>query len=462
MGSPTPGRSWAALGVASASIFLFVLDAGLLSVALPDIEAEFDETSRATVSWAGTGYFVSLSASLLVAGRLADRLGRHRMFDAGLVVFGAAALATGLAPNPWLLIGARVVQGVGGGMLTATSLALVLPLFPLDRRALAVGVWGMVGSFAAVLGPTLGAVVVDELDWRLVFIVMAPISWGVVAVGRTRLPDDRPVGGAAEADAGLDLVGVPLTAGGVGLVALALSQGGAWGWRDARTIGALALGAVLLAAFADRSRRHPGAVLDLRLLAARQFTTATLSAAIQQMGFLAWFFSTSIILRNMWGWTALETGLAISAAMAASAVTGPVGGRLAERLGYPATVGLTVWVAVAGPAWWLLTIDADPDLWGALLPGLLLFGAGGGVVGIITTGAALHDLPEAQLGSANAAHQTARRLASAVGVALMVALLGEADGPELLDGAQRVWVLVLATHVVMALPMVAYPFRRRV
>ncbi len=438
-----------------------MLDAGLLSVALPDIEAEFDEVSRATVSWAGTGYFVALSASLLVAGRLADRLGRHRMFDYGLAVFGSAALLTGLAPDPWLLIAARVVQGLGGGMLTATSLALVLPLFPLERRAFAVGIWGMVGSFAAVLGPTLGAVVVDELDWRLVFAAMAPIAWTVVALGRSRLPDDRPSVAARLDQTRLDLVGVPLTAGGVGLVALALSEGGAWGWLDARTVGAFALGVVLLAVFADRSRRHPGAVLDLRLLAARQFTTATASAAIQQMGFLAWFFSTSIILRNMWGWSALDTGLAISAAMATSAVTGPIGGRAADRFGYPATVAVAVWVAAAGPLWWLLTIDADPDLWRALLPGLVLFGAGGGVVGIITTGAALHDLPEEQLGAANAAHQTARRLASAVGVALMVGLLGEADGAALLDGARRVWVLVLVAHVVMALPMLAYPFRRR-
>lgn len=437
-----------------------MLDAGLLSVALPDIEAEFPETSRAAISWTGTGYFVALSASLLVAGRLADRLGRHRMFDYGLAVFGSAALLTGLAPNPPLLIAARVVQGLGGGMLTATSLALVLPLFPLERRAFAVGIWGMVGSFAAVLGPTLGALVVDELDWRLVFAVMAPIAWAVVWLGRSRLPDDRRDELTADG-APLDLLGVPLTAGGVGLVALALSEGRVWGWRDARTVAALVLGVVLLAAFAARSRRHPGAVFDLRLLAARQFTTATVSAGLQQMGFLAWFFSTSLILRNMWGWTALETGLAISAAMAASAVTGPIGGRAADRFGYRATVVATVWVAVAGPIWWLLTVDAEPDLWGALLPGLLLFGAGGGVVGIITTGAALHDLPEAQLGAANAAHQTARRLSSAVGVALMVALLGEADGADVLAGARRVWVLVAVAHVLMAIPMLAYPSRRR-
>lgn len=443
-------RVWCAFAVASTSIFLFVLDAGLLSVSLPEIAQTFPNATRATVSWVSTGYLVAVAGLILVAGRLGDAFGRKRVFLFGMLVLCVGSLASGLAPSIALLIAARMVQGIGGALVSATGLTLVLSDIPSDRRAFAVGIWGSIGSVAAMLGPTLGAELVDAAGWRIALASIGTISLGGALVGRRLLRESADT----NAPRRLDPPSVILATFGIGAIALGLSQSRVWGWGDRKTLAALSLGLLGLAAFLDRSRRHDNPLLGLHLLRIRGYAGPTFSAALQQLGFFSWFFSTSFVLTEIWGWSVRETGQAISVSFVFSALTGWVGGRAAARFGmfWPTTIGAVV--AAAGPLYWVIAFDATPSFWAVYLPGAALFGLGGGACGILTTGMALRSLSDDDQGMGYAAHQTARRMASSFGLALMATLLGEASGTELLSGARNVWILAAVAHLAMIVPLV--------
>lgn len=450
-------RAWKAFAVASASIFMFVLDAGLLSVALPDIQEAFPDSSRATISWVSTGYLVTLAGLMLVAGRMGDVFGRKRVFRSGLVVLGCGSLLTGIAPTIGLVIAARMIQGAGGALVTATALTLVLSDLPEARRPFAIGIWGSAGSVAAVLGPTVGAEILDATNWRVAVSLIGPISLVTWFAGRSVLRE------ATDPDAPrhLDPPSVVLATLGIGALALGLSQSGQWGWSDGRTPAAIAVGAVAVAMFLSRSRRQTEPVLQLRLFSNSSYSGATLAAGLQQLGFFSWFFSTSFVLREIWGWSVRDTGQAISLTFVLSALTGWFAGRAAERYGYfwPTAIGAVV--AAVGPLYWYFAFDADPSFWAVYLPGAALFGLGGGSCGVLTTGIALRTVSLSDQGMAYAAHQTVRRMSSSIGLALMATLLGEATGASLLGGARNVWLLSACAHVAMIVPLIPGERSRR-
>jgi EmrB/QacA subfamily drug resistance transporter len=442
-------RTWIALAAASASIFLFVLDSGLLSVSLPAIEKQFPGTPRSTLSWVATGYLVALASLLLVGGRIADRRGRKRVYLFGLASFSAGAVLTALAPNAALLIAARVVQGTGGAFMTSSSLALVLPEFPPSRRHAAIGVWGAIGSVAAILAPTVGARVVDLGRWRVCFGAVAVIGFAATMVGKRVLRE--PVDETRTAD--INPVSVLAGSGGLGLLVLALSQGRRWGWQSSTTI-VVALGAVgLLVVFAFISRRDRSPLLDLRLFNFPQWTTNTLAAGLQQIGFFSWFLTTPLILVNVWKWSVFRAGSAMALGQVASAITGFLGGRWADRRGTAMPIVSTAIVTALGPLWLILTATTKPSFWLVFLPATLLIGAGGGVCGMLTTGGALEAMPPDTLGSANSAHQLFRRVAGTMGVAVALALLGDRKGVDLLGSAKAVWLMIAVAHVAMCLPL---------
>lgn len=442
-------RAWLAYAVASASIFMFVLDAGLVSIALPEIERDFPESSRAAISWVSTGNLVGVAGFMLVSGRVGDVFGRKRVFRWGLLVLAISALVTAAAPSVPLLIVARFAQGAASAVVTANSLSTVLADIPNHRQPLAIGLWGSVGSLAAIAGPTVGAELAEAAGWRVTLGAIAPIALATWVAGRSVLResiDDHAVRRLAP----VSVAGATI---GVGGLALGLSQSGRWGWGDLRTWSALVVGAAAFATFLDRSRRDEAPLFDFRLLRAPLYARATVSAGLQQIGFFSWFFSTSFVLREIWGWSARETGLALSLTFVFSTVTGWVGGRAAERYGYVPPTVVSAVICATGPLFWIVAFEVTPSFWTVYLPGAFLFGAAGGVCGILTTGLALSDMTEADHGMAYSAHQTVRRMSSATGLALMATLLGEAEGDRLLSGARNVWLLVALVHLLMVVPL---------
>jgi EmrB/QacA subfamily drug resistance transporter len=450
-GRAIPARAWRVLALVSSAMFVIILDNNAVNVAFPFIERSFPDTPRSTLAWVSTGYAIVAAALLLLGGRLADRYGRRRVFLVGMATFAVASTLTALAPTPALLIAARLAQGSGAAMLTSTAVALLLPEFPPASRGLAIGIWGTVGSAGAAAGPTLGAVAIETWGWRFVFVLNIPIAVAVLALGRRVIrPDPEPNG-----DGGIDAAGTVVGTAAIALGTLAILQGPRWGWGSAPVLG-LGVGAVaLLVAFLRRCARAASPLLDLSLFTYRTFAVANLSQAGTQMAIFSWFFTTPLFLVNVWGYSALAGGGAVAIGMIASFVSIPVG-HWSDRHGYRGVLVAGGLVTASGMAWWAWRVEATPDFLRDYLPGLLCFGVGAGMVGIVVTNAALVGIPEGSLASANAAFQTIRRLVGAIGVALAVAILGDRD-TESLAAFRGTWLLVGGGYLFSVLAILAYP-----
>src|SRR5688500_11211357 len=227
-------RRWKVLIVTAVAVFMGFLDVTIVNVAFPDIESTFGGASRADLSWILNAYNIVFAALLVPAGRLADLVGRRRMFMIGVSAFVAASVLCGIAPSPELLVGARVLQAAAGAILVPTSLALLLPEFAPEKRATAVAIWGATGAVAAALGPSLGGVLVEEAGWRWVFFLNVPIGLLALVPARRLLRETRDPAGALP-----DVLGTALLVAGVGTLALGIVKGPEWGWDSVRVLGAL-------------------------------------------------------------------------------------------------------------------------------------------------------------------------------------------------------------------------------
>ncbi len=446
-----PRRSWYVLAIVSAAMFTIILDNNAANLAFPFIERSFPETPRSTLVWVSTGFSIMAAALLLVSGRLADRSGRRRVFLTGMTVFAVASALTAIAPTPALLIAARLVQGAGSALLSATAIALLLSEFPPARRGLALGIWGTVASAGAAAGPTLGALAIEASGWRLVFLLNVPIAVAVLIFGRAVLGQDRPddTGGT------LDLFGTVTGTLGVAALTLSLLQGPRWGWTSPGVVGSAGICVALLTIFFWWCHRSADPLLDLTLFNDRRFAIANLSQTGTQMAIFVWFFTTPLFLINVWNYSALAGGTAVAIGMVASFVSMPVG-HWSDRHGYRRVLIVGGLVSVVGMAWWILNVEAEPNYWTGFLPGLLIFGVGAGMVGIVVTNAGLVTMPEASLASANAAFQTIRRLAGAIGVAIAVVILGGRDSDSV-EAFRNIWLLIGGGYLFSVVAILAYP-----
>jgi MFS family permease len=232
--APVDRRAWITLAVASVSSFMVSLEITVISLAFRKIVSAFPDTPPTTLSWVFTAYNITVASLLLISGWLADTRGRKRCFLLGLAIFGSGSVVSGLATSGEMLISGRVFQGVGGALLAPAGLALVLTAFPPERRSAAVGIWGISGGLAAAVGPTAGAVLVQTFGWRAVFLINVPIAFAAIPIGIAYLVESTAPGVARN----VDVVGAPLASLSVGMLVLAIVEGGRWGWLSGRTIGA--------------------------------------------------------------------------------------------------------------------------------------------------------------------------------------------------------------------------------
>jgi len=287
-------RAWAGLAVVAAALFVATLDAMVLYVAFGTIRRDFPDVSAAALSWILSGYTIVLAAGMIGAGRWADRLGRRRVFLAGMGVFTVASALCAVAPGVGVLVAARVLQGFGAAALTPASLALILRAFPKSRVPQAIALWGAAGALAAALGPTIGGLFVEAWGWRSVFVINVPIGIAVAILGRRLLDESREPDGSRLPDpVGTVVVTVALV-----LLALAIVQSDAWGWSSTRTVGALLGAVVLLGAFAGRCATVPNPVLPLDLFSELGFRWANLGQLLYGTGFTIMFFGNVQFLRE--------------------------------------------------------------------------------------------------------------------------------------------------------------------
>jgi EmrB/QacA subfamily drug resistance transporter len=450
---PTSRRQWQALLVLTAGAFLGNLDLFIVNIAFPAIQADFPGASLSGLSWVLSAYAIVFAALLVPAGRLADLLGRKRLFLAGLLVFLAASALCAAAPGPWTLVGARVIQAVGAALLIPTSLALLLPEFPPDRRAAAVGLWSAGAALAATMGPTIGGLLV-EASWRWVFLVNLPLGavTGLAAV-RVLTESKDPSRGRRP-----DLLGALLLCVGVGALALGIVKGGEWGWTSGRVIGAEVLALAALVAFGARSARHPAPVVEPSILRSPTTRAANLSVFLFSMAFFGLLLASVLFLTRIWGYSILEAGLAFAPGPLMVALLSWPAGTLAGRIGARpiALTGVALFAASCG--WWIWRAGAVSHYASDLLPGLILGGIGVSLTFPILAGAAVSGLPPERSATGSALFNMARQIGGVIGVAVLVAILGE-QAPGL-SGFRAGWAFMAAASVAAGLAALLIPRAR--
>lgn len=455
--APTPAartrNPWAALAVASLAAFMVFLDTQVLFVAFDDIRRSFPKVSYSTMSWTLSAYTIALAAALVPSGRMADRFGRRRVFVIGLVSFTAASALCAIAPSAGLLVTFRVIQALGAAALVPASLALVLSVFPPARIPVAVAVWGSISALAAAVGPTVGALLVQQWDWRAVFLANLPVGLIALVLTPRFLPESR------EAHRGPfpDPYGVLLLAGSLTLVALGVVQSEQWGWGSVRTIGAIVVGLVILAGFARRSLRVPAPALDLRLFRDRSFRWANIATAAFMVGFTAMFFASIQFMIQVWGYGIVRAGLAMVPGPVVVVLLAPQMGRLAARFGQRALLvpGGLIWAASG--IWLLSAMTVEKQYASHLLPASLLGGLGVSFVIPQLVSAAVRHLPADERGAGSAVNQATRQFGATFGIAFTVALLEGATRTDALRHFHHVWWVLVICGLLTSLASLAIP-----
>ncbi|MET9655650.1 MFS transporter [Streptomyces sp. NPDC006510] len=438
--------SRATVWIIAAGVFVVNLDLFIVNVAVPALGDSFDGSSLASLSWVLNAYSIVFAALLVVAGRLADRYGHRRGFLLGLAVFTVASALCALAPGVGWLVAARALQAVGAAALMPTSLALLLVNTPVERRPRAIRSWAAIGGIAAGLGPVVGGVLV-EADWRWVFLVNVPVGVIGLLAGVRLLPDARP----HREGPFPDLVGAVLLTLAIGALAFALVKADDWGWSSPGVLVPLIATVVLVAGFWARSARHPAPVVELPMLRTRVFATATLAALLFTVAFAAMLLTSVLWCQQVWGYSAIRTGLAIAPGPLVVPVLAVLSGPVVRRLGAGRTAVLGCLLFASGLAWWAVALDTAPHYASDFLPGMVVTGIGVGLALPTLVGAAATALPPTRFATGSAVTTMARQTGSVLGVALMVTLLGAPDGPgEVLDAFRHGWWAAAATAVLAA------------
>jgi EmrB/QacA subfamily drug resistance transporter len=410
------------LGVVVVGVFMSVLDLFIVNIAFPEIARDFKGTSLGSLSWVLNAYAIVFAALLIPAGRWSDAVGRKRAFLLGVGIFTAASAACAAAPSAEFLIGARAAQAVGGALLTPASLGLLLPSFPHERRHVAIGVWAAVGGVGAAAGPSLGGLLV-QASWRWVFLVNVPVGVLTLAVGWRVISEIRHPDRVRA-----DLLGAGILALAVGAAVVAIVQGASWGWTSARILALFVLALGLLAALARRSATHPAPIVEPELLRVRAFSVATLATALFFAAFAAMLLSSVLFLTEVWHQDILTTGLMLTPGPALAALFAVPGARLGARFG-PGRVGIAGAVLFAlGGAMRIAFLGSAVHYTADFLPNMVLGGIGVGLVLPSVTAAATAALPPARLATGIAVQTTGRQIGSALGVAVLIPVLGSAVG----------------------------------
>lgn len=437
-------------------MFAVFLDTTVLFVAFPDITRSFPTVSTASLSWVLNAYTILFAALLIPAGRLADRVGRRRMFLGAVIVFTVASAICGIAPNPELLILARALQAAGAACMIPASLALVLRAFPRERVPAAVALWAAVGALAGAIGPSLGSALVRASGWRLVFFINVPVGVVSVVLGRRILSESK------EANPGPvpDPLGVVVLVAGVGLLALAVVQGNDWSWSSPPTLGSIAGGLALVGAFVVRCARVPHPVLDLDLFRSRNFRFANLGTAGFMIGFNASFFGNVLFLTQVWHYSIMRAGLAVTPGPLVVAVVAPFAGRYAGRVGQRRLLLPGGLIYASGALWLISRAGLSSHYLSTWLPGSLLTGLGVALVLPQLSSTAVQSLPPDRFASGAAVNQSIRQIGGTMGVALVVAVLGS-GGADVLGRFHWIWAIVALSGVVASLSSLAIVPRAR-
>lgn len=429
-------RKWWPLVAICLGAFMLLVDITIVTVAVPAMAAGLP-ASFSALQWVLDVYALALAALLLGTGAIADLFGRRRVYVAGLVVFAAASLACGLAPNAATLIAARGAQGVGGAAMFTTTLALLNSTYHGKDRSVAFGVWGAVNGVAAAAGPAIGGLLTEHVSWRAIFLVNLPVSAVAIALTLACVAPSRREPGAR-----VDVAGTCAFTVCVGALTYGLIRAGDEGFAAAVPLGMFALAAVALAVFVAVERRGAYPLLDLGLFRGPAFTAIMLGGALMMASAFSCLAYTSVWLQSVLGLGAVKAGLALMPMAVMSFVVAGAGPRLTHWI--PARLSVGVGLLLVGAGAGMQGVIGEGSTWTAITPGLVVVGVGIGVVIPVLSAAAMASVPHERGGMAGGAFNTARQLGYALGIAVLGVVLrarvehvltGHVPDPHALAGA---------------------------
>ena len=416
------GNPWVVLAVLSLAFFMAQLDISVLTIAVPAITEEFG-TSVDRVAWALGAYVLAMAVSLITAGRLGDLYGRCRVFQIGVALFTVCSLLCALAQTPEQLIAARALQGVGAALITPQTMALLVEVFPAERRGTALGIRGAVGAAAAVAGPVVGGVLVSGLDWRWVFLVNVPI--GLLLLGSSLFfPADRRAGGSAR----LDLVGVALVTFSLSGLVVVISQGERYGWQPGVWV-LLVASAAVFALFLrqQRARQDRDPLVPFALFAHRNYTLMNGFAAAISLTVIGLVLVLSVFLQSVLEMSALAAGLVIMPASLCSMLFSTFAGRLSDRAKGKHVLLVGVALTVVGLLWTAAAMHQDAG-WTVFVAPMCVIGVGNACVFTPLVAVALQDVRPTLAGAAAGVLSTTLQLGALLGTALTGAVLAGLGG----------------------------------
>ncbi|MFY3335275.1 MFS transporter, partial [Achromobacter xylosoxidans] len=411
-------QRWWALMVLCLGVLMIVLDTTIVNVALPSIREDLNFTETSLV-WVVNAYMLTFGGFLLLGGRLGDLLGHRRMFLAGLVLFTVASLACGLARGQGLLIAARAAQGLGGAVVSAVSLSLIMNLFTeAGERARAMGVYGFVCAGGGSLGVLLGGLLTSKLSWHWIFLVNIPIGVAVYALCLRLLPAARGAAGGGR----LDVAGALTVTASLMLAVYAVVNGNEAGWTSAQSLGLLGAAALLMALFLAIEARVAEPLMPLALFRLRNVATANVVGVLWAAGMFAWFFVSALYMQLVLGYDAMQVGLAfLPANLIMAAFSLGLSAKLVMRFGIRGPLATGLLMAALGLALFARA-PVDGHFSADVLPGMLLLGLGAGIAFNPMLLAAMSDVEPSQSGLASGVVNTAFMMGGALGLAVLASL----------------------------------------
>jgi EmrB/QacA subfamily drug resistance transporter len=424
---------WLILLVLCSGFFMILLDTTIVNVAIPAMSAGLS-TTLDQILWVLNAYILVYAVLLITAGRLGDLYGQRALFAVGLFIFTLASAICGFSQNVGELIAARVLQGVGGALLTPQTLAILTSIFPPERRGAAFGIWGGVAGLATVAGPTIGGALITYFNWRWIFFINVPIGIAALVATFVIIPDLRH--GRHQ---GWDVLGVILATAGLFGIVFGLIEGERYSWGQIESFGitipeVIGAGVVLIVAFLIWERYQAQPLLPLALFKNRNFTVANWIAASISFGMLSMFLPLTIYLQSVRGFSALMAGLTLAPMSLTSMVTAPFAGRFSDRIGgkYILMAGISLFTVGIGS----LAYVAGPDsTWSTFLLPAMITGAGMGMTFAPMTTVAMRNIEPRVAGAASGVLNTIRQLGAAIGSAVVGAVLQNQLSGKLHDQA---------------------------
>jgi EmrB/QacA subfamily drug resistance transporter len=419
------------LAAVGTGAYMSALDGSIVNSILPVVTQAFN-ADVATIEWIVTTYLLVQSGLLLSFGRLGDMRGHKAIYSAGFIVFVVSSALCGFAPSPWFLVGGRALQAIGASMLIANSPAILTHVFPPEQRGRVLGLQGTAVYLGLATGPPLGGWLATAFSWRSVFYINVPVGLLALYLAWRYIPNDAPSGRKET----FDVAGATTYVFGLIALLLALNQGHAWGWTSPFVLGCLAIGAVLLAAFARVELRVPAPMLQLGLFRRRSFSAPVLSAVLNYLAVSCTFFLTPFYLIYGRGLSPAQAGLVFTAQPIVMAVMATLAGALSDRIGsrIPATLGMII----LSVGLFLLSRMGDASPYLAVSGALAVVGLGIGLFTSPNNSALMGAVPPQRRGVASGVLSTARTLGNVLGIGMAGAIFSTLMGATPLDSPPQV------------------------